>query len=207
MLLFTPREFLDVVMQMSSNRLFNSQKFNRLVMVVLAVWIASAAFGIYLLTRFDTLVHGELYNFGLEFDPAWASSYYSYMQLMCIALGVPIALSVFSILIGFKRETGKAPEPGPKQELKPKLTQPQPQPVVCEERKAKITEANSSMVISCPSCKKVFSRPLVMLNFEGGKTKLVNVCPYCNNVLGSAENEQAPKSDFQIADEDKKLTH
>ena len=194
-------------MQMSSNRVFNSQRFNRLVIVILVVWIASAALGIYLLTRFDALVHGQLYNFGLEFDQAWASSYYSYMQLMYIALGVPIALSVLSIAIGFKRETDKTPEPAPKQELKPKFTQPQPQPVVCEERKAKVTEANSSMVISCPSCKKVFGRPLVMLNFEGGKTKLVNVCPYCNHVLGNAENEQTPKSDFQIADEDKKLTH
>jgi uncharacterized Zn-finger protein len=197
-------------MQMSSNRLFNSQRFNRVVIVVLAVWIASAAFGIYLLTRFDTLVHGQLYNFGLRFDQAWASSYYSYMQLMYIALGVPIALSVFSIAIGFKRETDKTPEPAPK--LKPKLTQPQPQPrpVVCEERKVKVKEvnnSNNSMVISCPSCKKVFGRPLVMLNFEGGKTRLVNVCPYCNHVLGNAENEQTPKSDFQIADEDKKLTH
>jgi uncharacterized Zn-finger protein len=197
-------------MQMSSNRLFNSQRFNRVVIVVLAVWIASAAFGIYLLTRFDTLVHGQLYDFGLRFDQAWASSYYSYMQLMYIALGVPIALSVFSIAIGFKRETDKAPEPAPK--LKPKLTQPQPQPrpVVCEERKVKVKEvnnSNNSMVISCPSCKKVFGRPLVMLNFEGGKTRLVNVCPYCNHVLGNAENEQTPKSDFQIADEDKKLTH
>ena len=197
-------------MQMSSNRLFNSQRFNRLVMVVLVVWIASAALGIYLLTRFDTLVHGQLYNFGLKFDHAWADTYYLYAQLMYIALGVPIALSVFSILIGFKRETGKAPAPAPKQELKPKLTQPQPQPVVCEERKAKVKEVNNgdnSMVISCPSCKKVFSRPLVMLNFEDGKTRLVNVCPYCNHVLGNAENEQTPKSDFQIADEDKKLTH
>ena len=196
-------------MQMSSNRLFNSQRFNRLVILVLAVWIASAALGIYLLTRFDTLVHGELYNFGLEFDQAWASSYYSYMHLMYIALGVPIALSVFSILIGFKRETDKAPAPAPKQELKPKLTQPQPQPVVCEERKTKVKEVNNgnnSMVISCPSCKKVFSRPLVMLNFESGKNRLVNVCPYCSHVLGSAENEQKPKSDFQIADMDKKLT-
>jgi uncharacterized Zn-finger protein len=193
---------------MSSNRLFNSQRFNRVVIVVLVVWVASAAFGIYLLTRFDTLIHGQLYDFGLKFDQAWADVYYSYVQLMYIALGVPIALSVFSIVIGFKRENGKTPEPAPK--LKPKLSQPQPRPAVCEERKAKVKQnsnGNSSMVISCPSCKKVFSRPLVMLNFEGGKTRLVNVCPYCNHVLGNAENEKSPESDFQIADVDKKLAH
>ena len=192
-------------MRMSSNRLFNSQRFNRLVIVVLAVWIASAAFGIYLLTRFDMLVHGQLYNFGLEFDPAWADAYYFYTQLMYIALGVPMALSVFSIAIGFKRKTGKTPEPAPK--LKPKLTQPQPKPAVRQELKAKVKENKNATGISCSSCKKVFSRPLVMLNFENGKTRLVNVCPYCSYVLGNAENEQTPKSDFQIADSDKKLTH
>jgi uncharacterized Zn-finger protein len=187
---------------MSSNRLFNNQRFNRVVIAVLLIWIASAALGIYLLTRFDTLVHVQLYNFGLQFDHAWADTYYFYMQLMYIALTVPIVLSVLSIAAGFKRQTNKTREPAPK--LEPRLAQPRPQPVACEERKAK---ANNSMVISCPNCKKMFGRPLVMLNFEAGKNRLVNVCPYCSYVLGSAENEKTPKSDFQIAGEDKKLTH
>lgn len=195
-------------MKMSSNRLLNTQRFTHIVIAVLAIWIASAAFGMYLLTRFDTLVHSQLYNFGLQFDHAWADSYYFYTQLMAVALGVPMVLSVFFIAIGFKRKIDKKPEPAPKQESK--VTQPQPRPVVCEERKAKVKEnnnGNNSMVISCPSCKKVFSRPLVMLNFEGGKTRLVNVCPYCNRLLGNAENEKSPESDFQIADTDKKLAH
>ena len=38
------------------NLLFNSQIFNRVVIAVLLVWIASAALGVYLLTRFDTLI-------------------------------------------------------------------------------------------------------------------------------------------------------
>ena len=75
---------------MSSNRILNTQRFTRVIIVVLVVWIASAAFGMYLLTRFDTLVHSQLYNFGLQFDHAWADSYYLYTQLMVIALGVPM---------------------------------------------------------------------------------------------------------------------
>jgi uncharacterized Zn-finger protein len=107
-----------------------------------------------------------------------------------------MALSVFVIALGFTKKTDKVPESAAKQE-------PKPQPVVSEERKARET----NMVISCPACKKVFTRPLVMLNFEGGKTRLVNVCPYCNHVLGSAENGKSPESDVHIADVDKKLTH
>jgi uncharacterized Zn-finger protein len=212
---------------MSSKRLFNSHKFNRVVIVALLVWIASAAVGIYVLTRFDALVHGQLYDFGLQFDHAWADAYYSYTQLMYIALGVPIALSFVSIMIGFKSITEKTPAPAPK--LTPKLAQPQPQPVVRpqpqqvtrppqqghsqpqqvarQEIKPKVKENNNAAGTSCPKCKKVFSRPLVMLNYENGKNKLVNVCPYCSHTLGNAENAQAPKIDFQIADADKKLTH
>jgi uncharacterized Zn-finger protein len=47
---------------------------------------------------------------------------------------------------------------------------------------------NSDMIISCPKCKKAFHRPLVMLDFSGEKPGLVNVCPYCNQVLRSIEN-------------------
>jgi len=206
---------------MSSNRLFKSQRFNRIAIAVLLVWIASAAIGIYVLTNFDTLVHGQLYSYGLEFDHAWADSYYFYMQLMYIALGVPIALSLVSIMIGFKNTTEKAPatlqmkpklaqpQPKPAPQLKPKLTQtqPKPKPAFHQESKAQVKENNNGTGLSCPSCNKVFGRPLVMLNFENGKNKLVSVCPYCSHVLGNAENEQTSNSDFQIADTDKKLTH
>ena len=122
------------------------------------------------------------------------------MQLMYSALAVPIALSVLAIAAGFKRQTSKTREPATK--LSPRLAQPQTQPVACEERKA-----SDNTVISCPNCKKTFGRPLVMLNFEAGKNRLVNVCPYCSHVLGSAENEKTSTSDFQIADTDKKLEH
>jgi len=32
-----------------------------------------------------------------------------------------------------------------------------------------------------------------MLDFSGGKTRLVNVCPYCSHVLGSADNSEVEK--------------
>jgi uncharacterized Zn-finger protein len=208
---------------MSSTRLFNSHKFNRIIIVALIVWIASAAVNIYVLTRFDALVHGQLYEYGLRFDNAWADAYYSYSQLMYIAIGVPIALSFVAILIGFKSITEKTPAT---HTLKPKLaqtqpvTRPQPQPVIRtqpqpvarqeqkpQDVKAKVKENTNVTGVTCPNCKKVFGRPLVMLNFENGKNRLMNVCPYCSHVLGNSENKQEPKSEFSIADSDKKLTH
>jgi len=48
----------------------------------------------------------------------------------------------------------------------------------------------SNMLISCPKCKKVFQTPLVMLDFSGTKPGLMNVCPYCNQVLGNSVAER-----------------
>jgi len=47
----------------------------------------------------------------------------------------------------------------------------------------------NNMLISCPKCKRVFQTPLVMLDFSGTKPGLMNVCPYCNQVLGNSETE------------------
>lgn len=64
-----------------------------------------------------------------------------------------------------------------------------------EEKKTKTNKSTAKQAAqaptgACPSCKKTFSQPLVMLDFEGGKSKLVNVCPYCNQVLGDTEQNQ-----------------
>ena len=65
-------------------------------------------------------------------------------------------------------------------------------------------QQSNSMIISCPKCKKVFSRPLVMLDFGGGKAKLVNVCPYCNQTLGTTDEEQDNCS-MGLIDEHKRI--
>jgi hypothetical protein len=87
----------------------------------------------------------------------------------------------------------------------PNLAQPRPKPVVPQDLKAKATENKKGTC--CPSCKKVFSRPLVMLNYNNGKRRIVNVCPYCYHVIGNAEKDKTSESNFQIADSDKKLIH
>ena len=188
---------------MSSNRLLDSPRFSRVVLAVLLVWIGSAVFGIYLLDRFDMLIHSQLYYFGLLFDHAWADTYYFYKLLMYIVLVVPTALSILSIAAGFKRQNKKTSESAPK--LAPNLTQPRSQPVVAHDLEAKIKENKKD--ICCPTCEKVVSSPLVMLKFVDGVNRKINVCPYCYHVLGTVENDKLSKSDVQIADSDKKLIH
>jgi len=194
---------------MNLNRIASNQWLNR---IVLAAWAVSAILVMFLLTKIDTIINSQLYNFGLQYNRAWANPYHTYTQMALVGLGVPIALSAFAIAVSFAKKTDKEPEAEVAHASVTKQTpKPQQQPVVSEERKPKEKEnngrENNNMIISCPNCKKVFSRPLVMLNFEGGKTRLMNVCPYCNHVLGSAEDEKSPEQDFQVADTDKKLIH
>jgi hypothetical protein len=59
----------------------------------------------------------------------------------------------------------------------------------------------SEKVISCPKCKKTCRRPLVTLDYGGGISRLVDVCPYCNQVLGSHEEEAGVHLDVKVLDE------
>ena len=176
--------------------------------IVLLTWVIFGVVMIFLLNNIDSIVHGDLYNYGLQMSTDWASPYWTYLRLNYVLLGVPIGLSLFAIGIGFV---------GEKKRVVASVAKPQPkphrffskQPKQKEEKISNKTapKENGAMIISCPNCKKVFSRPLVMLNFEGGKTKLVNVCPYCNHVLGSAEDKQTSKSDFQVTTRDEKRVY
>lgn len=115
------------------------------------------------------------------------------MRLVYVCLAVPSILSIVVLVFSFvKRGDGDKPV-SKNAESKPSSGKVQPL-------------KENHMVISCPSCKRVFSKPLVMLDFSGGKTKLVNVCPYCNTILGSAE-EKDSDSEITIVDLDKKVIH
>jgi uncharacterized Zn-finger protein len=149
----------------------------------------------FLLNQIDLIVHGDLYKFGLQPSIEWWNPYWFYMRLSLVALGLPVILSIFATALSFAKKTDKVTE------TKAKL-QPTPQPVDSEEPKAR----ENHIGISCPNCKKVFGKPLVMLNFEHGKTKLVNVCPYCTQTLGAAEKEESGNIDFQVPDWKKKTT-
>ena len=179
---------------MSLRRLLENNWFMR---VLLVLWIVSAVFVLFLFTRVDSIVHDQLYSFGLRFSDVWAAPYWGFARLIYVCLGVPMALSAFVLALGFTRKIDDGRKGNVKQEVKQEA-RPKPKPV---------NNGPQNMVVSCPSCRKVFSRPLVMLDFGSGKPKLVNVCPYCNRVLGTAENEKEAESETQIADADEKLTH
>jgi uncharacterized Zn-finger protein len=185
--------------------------------IVLVLIIAFSATIMYLVDRIDKIIHVQLYGFGLQFSTEWAEPYWLLMWIIYGSLAVMIILSAIILVASFIKPQPKFPTYTPKQEptqvkvqpiiQAPKETQPQPKPTIenqppplqtrtepPQQTKPKPKTVNkiktaATSTIGCPSCRKTFTQPLVMLDFEGGKSKLVNVCPYCNQVLGDNEEK------------------
>ena len=161
------------------------------VRVVLVLWLVSAVFVLFLLGQVDWIVHHELYDFGLQFSSEWAVGYWGVLRAIYLFLAVPVAFSV----VYFGLEVWRFVRGRRGGFVERKSVQP-----VKPVSRVKGLEQNH-MLVSCPKCRRVFSKPLVMLDFSGGKTRLVNVCPYCNHVL-NREGGEAEKEDVGVVDLD-----
>lgn len=71
---------------------------------------------------------------------------------------------------------------------------------IASQAPVKTAHTDNSMVITCPKCRKVFGRPLNMLDFSRGQAQLVNVCPYCNYILGSTVEEDSDSTRVILPD-------
>jgi len=157
--------------------------------VVLVLWLASSAFVLFLLSRIDWIVHHDLYGFGLQFSIAWANPYWVSLRLIYVCLAVPSVFSAFVLGLDFWRWFRSDRH------------------VSKRKRRSEVQPSkNNQMLVSCPRCKKVFAKPLVMLDFSGGKPRLVNICPHCNAVLASAEADGESLETVPAVDLNKKVS-
>jgi hypothetical protein len=180
------------VQNMGLKRMLHSNWYIRLVSIS---WIICAISIFVVFKNMEYIVHGQLYYYGLVFSPDWADPYRIYTWLIYIGLGLPLVLSCLSLVSTFL-EVEKSPVKESIVTQKPMETQ---RIYKTETRQIngnaprRLENGNSSgneCEISCPRCKKVFGKALVMLDFHDGKNQLVSVCPYCNYVLGNTNNEK-----------------
>ena len=85
--------------------------------------------------------------------------------------------------------------------LKPTLTpipstrEQEPEPVGVSGRDERVDN-----LVRCNHCNRVFSQPLRMLDFHGELPRMIDVCPFCSEVIKSAvsekENEKKKKLIF-----------
>jgi hypothetical protein len=204
------------VENMSLKSMLTSKWFTRIVLVS---WIVCAASILVVFKNMELIVHGQLYDYGLVFSPAWADGYRVLTWMIFVCAGVPMALSGIALASSFlhveelpEREnvvprkagpprgitTANSPQARPTQQ-----TREVQQPV--REQVRRVDNGNC-VGISCPECKKVFGKALVMLDFRSGSNRMVSVCPYCNAVLGYTSEEQSKNESFYVESHDKKIT-
>ncbi len=152
-----------------------------LLRLALMVSMVCSAVSAYLVLQINGIVHGQLYDYSLQFSLLWASPYWDLERMIYACSAVPIVTSGLALAYSFLMGRKKA---APKVERAVTKTVAAPAPVTA-------TPVDSSMVITCPKCRKVFTRPLNMLDFSKGRAQLVNVCPYCNYILGSASEKDS----------------
>ena len=149
---------------------------------VLVVWLVSSALVVFSQKNIDQIVHGTLYGYGLQFSPKWAEPYWLYARLMYTTQFASIALTMVALISGgLKKDDGEKSAPKPKRKSHRSIS-------VKEEPTVGVT------FVSCPSCKRVISKPLVMMDFTRGKARLVNACPYCSALLEEAEEKVSYKT-------------
>jgi hypothetical protein len=183
--------------------------FTRLVMII---WIICGVSILVVFKNMELIVHGQLYNYGLVFSPDWANAYRFFTWLIFMFLGLPMALSGLALASSFLK-VEQVPKRG---HVVPQRTGPprgmtkveSKNPVEEAPRKVKVPSRldNGNCVgISCPQCKKVFGRALVMLDFRSGSNRMVSVCPYCNHVLGYTSDGKSVNDNVYVAPPDKKV--
>jgi uncharacterized Zn-finger protein len=159
----------------------------------LALWFISSAFSMVLLNQIDGIVHGDLYHYGLQFSLSWATGYWALERSIYVILTVSMVFG--GVVLGFSvLNRGNEGKPISVHPAKPVNGRISP---------AMRMDNPVALNINCPSCKKIFTKPLTMLDFSTGKANLVNVCPYCSHILGNAG--KAEKDDIHIAGPEKEV--
>lgn len=194
---------------MDSNRFISTQLLTTVLLIVI---IAASGAVMYAVNEIDKVVNDQLYDYGLQFNNSWGDPYHGFTFIVYIGLGAIIIVSLVILLLGYikpKKQAETTYKPTQPVIQTPVYTAPKaqetpaPVPTVSRTKSTAATEEkkpksgkkqnetpNTNISGVCPGCKKTYTQSLVMLDFEDGKSKLVNVCPYCNHVLGDTEQKQ-----------------
>ena len=128
-----------------------------IVFVMVIVSAASAVFVLSSLMFIDSIVHEQLYGYGLQFSNDWANPYWIASKASYIMLSLILAILVATAFL-YKKQWKKT-------RAKSRL--------IIEE----------SLVYKCGACTKTITKPIKMLDFTQKPIKEINVCPYCRETL------------------------
>ncbi len=167
-------------------------------MIALLVWIVAlfaAVSAAYLLKVIDSIVHSQLYLFGLRFSPEWANPYWTVSKISLALLGLIAAVASINIIyLVWNRLKG------PRMAKVAQKTR--------EEAKEEATQPRAAVpsLFQCTSCGRSISHPLRMLDFHSQRPKMINICPFCNATVVPVSyvysREEIPPSEEEEKEEE-----
>jgi len=75
----------------------------KLNILLTAIILAATAVAAYIQNLIDQIVHGQLYNYNLQFSLDWANPYWNLLRIMQILLGVIVASSVINFILTLRK--------------------------------------------------------------------------------------------------------
>ena len=160
-----------------------------LIIPVLVTFVCAA----YFLNQFDSIIHGTLYNYGLQFSYEWANPYWMTLRIVQVFLGLSTVFSVVGFFylywayvrvgpkmpraVETKVQTHTAIQKKPSQLFQKQKPRLEPKPEATSENYV------DNGLTRCNHCGKTFSQPLRMLDFHEERPKMIDVCPFCSEVI------------------------
>ena len=83
------------------------------------------------------------------------------------------------------RQTTSPTQPAQVAQVAPAVRAPTPQEFASE----------TSGPMRCPHCGKAFTQPLRMLDFQGDRPRIVNICPFCNEIIQTAPKQESEEDE------------
>jgi len=149
--------------------------------------LAATVSAVYSLTLLDKIVHGTLYNFGLQFSYDWANPYWMLLRLVQAMIVLAAVFNVVSLVYVYRKYIYTKPQvtetKGEKKVVS--STIPEPEPLSETQRMGGL--------VKCTHCNRLFSQPLRMLDFHSDRPRMVNICPFCNEVIPPMLHSEAEK--------------
>jgi len=152
-----------------------------LVSILVLITAVSVA---YLLTIIDSIVHGQLYQFSLQFSHVWADPYWMFLRISLALLGLVAVVALMNITYFLW--------------MKLRVTK-------IARAKASRPDAAVPSMFQCTSCGRSMTHPLRMLDFHSQTPKMINICPFCNATavpVGCAYTEEATSAEEEDEDEE-----
>jgi hypothetical protein len=147
-----------------------------------------------ILNMLDNIVHGTLYNYGLRFSPDWANPYWTLLRVVQALMVATAVFALVNLIYVYRKYISIRPQMPHVSQTKSEKVERKIIPSPVREPEPASEAQRVGGLVKCPHCQRVFSQPLRMLDFHSERPRIINICPFCNEVIPPIlRNEETEK--------------